>query len=224
VSVRRLLILVEGQTEERFVAELLRDHLLGHDVFVRAKILVTRRDPGGAPHKGGVRSWSQIRHDLTDLLGDSNAAGVTTLIDYYALPEDVPGMADRPSGPAVARVRHVEAAISADLRDRRLRPFLMLHEYEAMLFTDIACWQDWFEDAPIAALKRDVQGLLPENINETPAGAPSKRIGRYLPDYDKVLHGPDAVRDIGLAAIRAACPHFADWLAWAEAQGAHSAP
>jgi hypothetical protein len=93
----------------------------------------------------------------------------------------------------------------------------MLHELEALLFADITRWQHRFDDAEaIAALKRDTAGLEPESLNETPSGAPSRRIKSRLPRYDKVLHGPPATLDIGLERIRAACPHFASWMDWLE--------
>lgn len=117
---------------------------------------------------------------------------------------------------------HVEKAIADQFGDRRLRPFLMLHEFEAMLFTNIEKWEHRFDDAAaIARLKNDVTSLEPECINETPQNAPSKRILRRLKDYEKPFHGPDALKDIGLDAIREACPHFATWLTWAENLAAH---
>lgn len=138
------------------------------------------------------------------------------MIDYYGLPKDVPGMSTRKGSP-MARVTHVEKAIADHFNDRRLRPFLMLHEFEAMPFTNIRKWEHRFDDtAAITRLKNDVAGLEPEDINETPQSAPSKRILRKLKDYEKPFHGPDALKDIGLDAIRDACPHFAAWLTWAE--------
>jgi hypothetical protein len=219
VTLRRLLILVEGPTEERFVTLVLRDHLLARSVYATPRVLVTKRVDNGPNFKGGVTNWDQIKRDLRHLLGDTNAAGITMLIDYYGLPRDVPGMTSKRKGSREARVAHVENAIGEQFGDRRFRPFLMLHEFEALLFTDIKKWQHRFDDsAAIARLKSDVAGLKPEEINETPEGAPSKRILRRL-DYQKPLHGPDAIKDIGLDAIRAACPHFAAWLAWAESLG-----
>jgi hypothetical protein len=221
--VKTLLILVEGETEARFVTEVLRDHLMNLGVFPSATILETKRTGDGTRYKGGVSSWKKIERDLRRLLGDTSVAGVTTVLDYYGLPDDVPGMSSRPTGPPRARVEHVERAIAAHVTDRRLRPHLMLHELEALLFADITGWQQRFEDPEaIAALKRDTAGLEPESINETPSGAPSRRIKERLPRYDKVLHGPLALRDIGLARIRAACPHFASWMDWLEQLGARS--
>jgi hypothetical protein len=218
--VKRLLLLVEGQTEERFVADLLRGYLMSRGVFPSSTILVTKFVKVGARFKGGVSSWRQIERDLRRLLGDTAAVAVTTMLDYYGLPNDVPGMASRPTTSPQARVEHVERAIEAHFNDARLRPHLMLHELEALLFADIACWQHRFDDrAAIAALKRDIRGLEPESINETPEGAPSRRILSRLPEYSKVLHGPPAAMDIGLERLRAACPHFASWVDWLEKLG-----
>jgi hypothetical protein len=217
--VKRLLILVEGPTEERFVKLVLRDCLLARSVIPIPRILVTKRVVKGPNFKGGVTGWDRIKRDLQNLIGDTDAAGITTLIDYYGLPKDVPGMSTRKGAPKTC-VAHLEKQISAQFDDKRLRPFLMLHEFEAMLFTDIRKWQHRFDDAAaIARLKKDVAGLEPEDINETPQGAPSKRILRRLEDYEKPFHGPDALEDIGLDAIRGACPHFAAWLEWAESLG-----
>ncbi|HET7506386.1 MAG TPA: DUF4276 family protein [Kofleriaceae bacterium] len=214
---KRLLILVEGQTEERFVAEVLRDHLLARGVIAIPTILVTKRVNVGPRFKGGVSSWTKIERDLRRLLGDTSAAGITTVLDYYGLPRDAPGMASRPAASPQDRVAHIESTVAAGFGDRRFRPHLMLHELEALLFTDLDCWQHRFDDpGAIAALKGDTDGLAPEAINETVDGAPSRRITARLPHYSKVLHGPLALRDIGLDRLREACPHFASWLAWME--------
>jgi hypothetical protein len=189
---------------------------LARSIIAIPRILLTKRVDSGPNFKGGVTSWEQIKRDLRNLLGDTDAAAITTLIDYYGLPTDVPGMGTRKGSPA-ACVEHVEKAIAGQFKDRRLRPFLMLHEFEAMLFTNIKKWEHRFDDAAaIARLKKDVAGLAPEGINETPRGAPSKRILHRLGGYEKPFHGPDALQDIGLDAIREACPHFAAWLTWAE--------
>jgi hypothetical protein len=53
----RLLLLVEGQTEEAFVNRVLAPHLLPHRVYVeRASMLRTKELPIGSPHKGVSRA------------------------------------------------------------------------------------------------------------------------------------------------------------------------
>jgi hypothetical protein len=52
----------------------------------------------------------------------------------------------------------------------------------------------------------------PEDIDEGPHTAPSKRLRNAFAAYQKTLHGPLAMSAIGVDRIRATCPHFAQWL------------
>jgi hypothetical protein len=71
------------------------------------------------------------------------------------------------------------------------------------------------KQAQFAAIRASVQN--PEEINERPQFAPSKRIEALFPAYKKNLHGPATARRIGLDRIRTECPHFASWLIQLEA-------
>ncbi|MCU0798023.1 MAG: DUF4276 family protein, partial [Akkermansiaceae bacterium] len=64
------------------------------------------------------------------------------------------------------------------------------------------------------ALQNEVAHLLPEEINDGPHTAPSKRIIRHLPLYErsKVRVGAVAAAAIGLPTLRAKCPHFDHWI------------
>src|ERR1700761_150987 len=105
---KRGLVLVEGQTEERFVTECLAPYFLDRGLGLTPKILTTKRVVGAPNHKGGIRSFEQVQRDLHLLCGDSHASLITTVIDYYALPDDFPSMANRPTSTPRARVEHVE--------------------------------------------------------------------------------------------------------------------
>lgn len=87
---RRVLLLVEGQTEEAFVDRVLRPHL-APSVFPRATMLRTKELPAGRPFKGGVTNFAHMKRDIGHLLNDSDAV-VSTIIDYYGLPDDFPGL------------------------------------------------------------------------------------------------------------------------------------
>ena len=106
---KRCLILVEGPTEERFVKDVLLAEFLPRGLHLTPIILATKVVKSGGKFTGGVTSYAKIRRDLIKLLGASGC-WVTTMIDYYGLPEDTPGMSSRPSAPAIHRVRHVEDA------------------------------------------------------------------------------------------------------------------
>ena len=110
---RKLHILVEGQTEEVIVNNVIGPYLSSEDLYVTTSILKTKPSAGGHPaHVGGVSSWTKILKEIRLLLGDTSTTMLTTLIDYYGFPDDAPGMADRPIGSPYARVEHVESAIA----------------------------------------------------------------------------------------------------------------
>lgn len=82
----RLLIHVEGQTEEDFVNEVLRNHLLakGYEA-VSARLLGNARL---RRRRGGIRAWSSARKDILNHLKEDPAVIVSTMVDYYRLPQD----------------------------------------------------------------------------------------------------------------------------------------
>ena len=59
----------------------------------------------------------------------------------------------------------------------------------------------------------------PEKIDDDPQTAPSKRIERFFPVYQKPLHGTIAAKRIGVEVIRRECPHFNKWLSAPESLG-----
>lgn len=215
---KRVLILVEGQTEEVFVRDVLTPHLAPFGVHPTQVLLKTKRTASGS-FKGGVTSAEQVIGDVRRLLGDTGAAAITTMIDYYGLPDDFPGMDARPPHDAYARVACVEAAFAAVFDAPHFVPHLVLHEYEAWIFSaPHAC--DWVFDDP--SLCHQLSGIAAtaggaEQINETPENAPSKRLTRAFPGYKKTFHGPMAVGAIGIPALRQACPHADAWLSKLEA-------
>lgn len=209
----RVLVLVEGQTEETFVKEVLAPYLAPRNVYLQYTILKTRREVDRPDFRGGVVSYHQIRGDVLRLLNDTDAAAVTTMLDYYGLPRNFPGRATLPAGDSYTRVAHLEAAFEADIGDRRFIPFLTLHEFEALMFSDPDRVAGEFPAvrAELHAI-RDAFGS-PEEINDDPDTAPSKRLNELLGDaYQKTLHGPLITMTIGIETIRRECSHFNEWV------------
>ncbi|MBW2736989.1 MAG: DUF4276 family protein, partial [Deltaproteobacteria bacterium] len=58
-----------------------------------------------------------------------------------------------------------------------------------------------------------------ESVNDGKDTAPSKRLLRHIPGYNKALHGPLAVEHEGLQSLRASCPRFGAWLQTLERLG-----
>lgn len=204
----------------RFVRDVLGPHFYGLQVFFCPTLVVTKRVKNGANFKGGVSSWQKVFGDLGRLLRDTNAAAITTMLDYYGLPSDFPGMSSRPPGSARSRAEHVEAAMAAVVGDVRFIPYLSLHEFEALVLASLDRAIGVFDDDSFAitTLKQQLEHFsTAEDVNEQPATAPSRRIASAFPSYQKVLHGPIAVKSAGIQILQTSCPHFGSWLTRLEA-------
>lgn len=219
---KRVLIVVEGQTEERFVKTVLQPALEPIGLAITPTIVATKRVKDGGTFKGGIHSYGQFREHLRRVLVGSGGALVTSMIDYYALPTDFPGMSDRPAhGTPRQRVQHVERALQVDVGQPNFLPFIALHEFEAWLFSDPQTVPSVLaQPRQSAAFASIANAHAPEDINEKPETAPSRRLLDLFPGYRKALHGPPAAQRIGLPTIRARCPHFDHWLSRVEAHAA----
>lgn len=223
-SVSRVLLLVEGQTEEAFVNHVLRPHLAPLGVFVeRASLLRTKELPLGKPYRGGVTTYRQMARDARRLLRDGNAY-VTTLIDYYGLPDDFPNLAAARTLPdPIDRVTALEAAFAQDISHPRFHPFLALHEFEAWIFAAPFAAE---EHLSINGLSAEIEKMAAtaggaERVNDGATTHPSARLSAIVQRrgrrfYGKVADGPDIIAKAGIGLVRSACPHFAGWLGWLE--------
>ncbi len=212
---KKVLIYVEGQTEETFVREVLAPYLWQKCQLQFVPTLArTKRTKAGHTFKGGIVSYQQVRRDVLRLLNDSSAILVTTMMDYYGIPEDFPGKSTLPSGTPYQRVRYLEKAFKNDIGAHRFLPFLVLHEFEALVLTEPTHLASVLPQnaAALPRLQQEVGGLPPEEINEGKCTHPAARIIKHFPGYQKRLHGPLVVKRIGVAAIRNKCPHFDEWL------------
>ncbi len=213
---KRVLILVEGQTEERFAKGVLAPHLMAHGIVLTPTIVVTKRVRGGPHHKGGVLAYRQVRGDLVRLLGDSNASAVTTMLDYYGLPDDFPGRNTLPSDLRTReeRAQHIELELARDLGDKRLIAYVSLHEFEALLFSKPTEFDRQFPGVDAGRRVAEIRNLYrsPEEINDDPERHPAARLLALFPGYQKATVGPILAERIGLEKMRAECPHFDGWV------------
>ena len=220
----RLLIHVEGQTEEAFVNELLRDHLLAKGYkSVSARIVGNARLRS---LRGGIRPWRSVRQDVINHLRQDPTCIATTMVDYYGLPCEGPaawpGRAAASGLHPTKRGRMVEESMAEDLiadmgnrvNPQRFVPFVVMHEFEGLLFSDCAAFSNGIGRPNLESDFRAIrnQFATPEEIDDSPLTAPSKRIQALVPGYQKPLLGTLAALTIGLARIRGECPHFNEWL------------
>lgn len=220
---KRLRILVEGPTEQAFVGDLLAPHLCDFGLDVSAPCIETSRDRAtGRTFRGGhARRYEFIQRHVRHLLSSDRSAQVTTMFDLYGLPGDFPGMEQAPRSPCFARAGALERSFAEDIADPRFIPNLIVHEFEALLFT-LPEAIDEALPGRMLDLQRIAQAFSsPEEINDSPATAPSKRLEALFPGYgrQKPRLGRLIAGRIGLSAIRARCQHFNGWLLRLESLG-----
>ena len=116
---------------------------------------------------------------------------------------------------------NVSDAMASRFNPQRFVSFVMMHEFEGLLFSDSAsfCRGIGRPDLEMALLQIRQGFRTPEDINDSPMTAPSKRIKKLLPEYEKPLFGAIGALEIGLHRIRKECPHFNEWLEKLESLG-----
>jgi len=148
------------------------------------------------------------------------------MVDFCGLPQTGavawPGRRVASSAALSDKARTVETELLADVTMHmgqgfnpvRFVPNVMMHEFEAMLFSDCAAFG---RGIGLPSLERHFQAVrdaynTPEEIDDSPLSAPSTRVRNLVPGYNKPLLGTLAVLEIGLDSIRRECPHFRNWL------------
>lgn len=220
----RLHVTTEGATERNFIKRVLAPHLASFGVIVDARDVMTGRDKRrNFEYRGGMTNYQRARRDIENWMKQDSGATCwfSTMFDLYALPSDFPGFETARGGDAYQRVAALEQALADDLNHPRFIPYIQLHEFEALLLADAQQldWEYLEHDAQIGNLVRMVGNNNPELINDGEQTAPSKRIIREIPGFDKASSGVIVAERIGLVTLRQRCPHFNDWVARLEALG-----
>ena len=223
----RLLVHVEGQTEERFVNAVLAPHL--HSVgytSVGARLLGNARQRN---RRGGIRAWDAVRTDILKHLAEDQAALATTMVDYYGLPDTWPGRSDsKRESTTSARAATIERGLLEDISDSvpggsesgRFVPYVVMHEFEGLLFSDPNRFAQGINRSDLSPEFQRIRGAFstPEEINDLADTAPSKRVGSLHGGYQKPLMGVLAAEAVGLDTIRRECPLFDNWIKRLEQQ------
>ena len=197
----RLAISVEGETEERFVKQVLVDHLRANGV---------EPVPILPHHRGGNISVDRLAPTMADLLWHFDF--VTSLVDFYGFR----GKSNlTPQGLEACIDQEVTKRINRSSNESTVFSYVQRHEFESLLYSDTNVFAMLYH-APHEAVtilqKIRNQFRTPEDINDNPETAPSKRILRVIPRYDKRNDGPDLAVAIGLNVIRKECHRFDEWV------------
>lgn len=128
---------------------------------------------------------------------------VTTLIDYYGFKKST---------------NKTPEEIMDEIKSKSLReptiPYLQMYEIEALWFSDV----DKIASKMNADCnqKEELRKIIeefsnPEDINNSPNTAPSKRLEKIFTGYDKPSDGERIAKEIGIYTILDKCPRFRQW-------------
>ena len=213
---KRLIIVVEGDTEKEFIDKLLSP-------YFHAKGLLSVNCFKIKHTKGGLTKYLHLKTDLINCVYESNVV-VTTLIDFYALPKDFPKYEEASRIVSkVERLKFLEHAIIENLEKEKskefpnLLPYIQLHEFEAFVFSSIDAIKSLYsnDDAKFTALEQIIAAYPnPEDINDGPHTAPSKRLknDQLIRGYNKVNDGIMIIEEAGIDTVLRKCPRFKKWV------------
>ena len=211
----RICIVCEGPTEANFIQQCLAPYLALRGVYAYGSIV---RAPSGR-HKGGRVTIERLARHMSHEYHAFDR--LTTLVDFYGFKD----RGGRNRADTELAILEKTRSLTTGFDDRYVLPYVQLHEFEGLLFTDPAAF-DWVQDGWSAEVHKALSDVAsafqnPELINDSPETAPSKRILKIFPKgtYSKTEHGPLIAESIGIDAIRAKCPAFSEWVGTLEVWG-----
>lgn len=225
-TVSEILVFAEGQTEETFVRDILADYFLeqgGPPVRAVTFTKEAARHPERVT-SGGIVSWARARPAIAQKLKDDPDRVVTTMADYYELPDDWPGRLEPPRAQSLATADALHKQLLCDITNKnpdptvtkRFVPFVVMHEFEGLLFSDCSILAKAVDQPDLRATfeeirrGRDNQYQCPEDIDDD--YPPSKQLIDVCPRYNKVNRGISALKRMPFQRVRNACPNFDKWI------------
>jgi len=209
---KRLIIVCEGQTEQSFCQNVLSPYFLSKGIVVEA--------PTIKHSHGGIVPWETLKHQLVEHLHEGDAV-VTMLIDFYRIKDSY----QFPGWEEAKTIKDSQDKMNGLFQDmlndmpeelmNRFVPYIQLHEFEGLLFSDICAFRNNFMPAEcdFDAIQSAIDEFEnPEDINNKPETAPSSRLMSAVAGYDKVLYGTILAEETGLGTIRSKCPLFNSWI------------
>ena len=212
---KRLVFIVEGETEEAFVNNILRPYFQNCGLYNPIQCFKIKHT------QGGMHKYSYVRNDVLNTIYETDVI-VTTMFDLYALPHSFPGYDEAQAiENHLDRVKFLEAKMKEDIEENQGRPFnnyipyIQLHEFESLAFSSSNSFEALFEDNEMdyKGIKEVISTFSnPEDINDSPETAPSKRMQKLIPGYNKVTYGISLIEYTGIDTILRKCPHFREWV------------
>ncbi len=214
-------VVVEGSTEQTFVRDVLAPAMSYRGVYLYPALI------GKPGHKGGDIRFDRAKTDIGNFLRQRHDTCVSTMFDYSRIDSDWPGQEEvrrriRSGATLTAgqKATILETAtqeafsqVWSDLDIRgRFIPYIEMHEFEALLFSD-ADTLARMANIDSSAIDRILcEHGEPEEIDDDPLEAPSRQIMALNSSYRKVAMGKAITEAIGIPTVRKKCPHFNEWV------------
>ena len=211
----RVRVLVEGQTEQAFIRDILKPYFDLRRIYLHAVML--RR-------QGGITRYAKAKDVIVSSLKEDAALICTTMVDFYGMPADWPGR--NPANHCQSYAEKAEIVEDSILEDiagslgnsfntHRLMPYVQMHEFEALLFSSPVKLAESLGDKKLSSTFLTIRNKFsnPEEIDDHYDTCPSRRIEGVFEGFKKTINGITAASRIGLEKMRQECPHFNEWIA-----------
>ncbi len=207
---KRLYIIVEGQTEQEFVNSMIAPYMQQFGIYDVTPILIRTSKTG----RGGFVNYDHLKNDAIKLLHSKKDDFIVSMfVDFFRIPEIPKKERWKMKTNHLEKVEEMEQCIAEDINDCRFIPYIQLHEFEALLFSSNKGFESYFAEKDANSTQQIIDSYEnPEDINSSPEGAPSKRLLSIKDDYDKVVEGNLIALEVGFNNILAKCPRFKAWI------------
>jgi hypothetical protein len=214
-------VVAEGKTEQTFISEVLAPYMALGGLYLHSPEI------GISGHKGGNINIERAKTNIGTYLRQRRDVFVSTMFDFFKIDSKWPGKEEVDiqlhQGINLSVSQKAEIIEQATLKEvmrsfpdievkRRFIPYISMHEFEALLFSDVKVLSEKI-NIDMSVISRIVDEYnSPEEINEDPQKAPSKRLQTLASRYKKIIMGKAISEAIGIDMIRKKCAHFNEWL------------
>lgn len=221
----QIVIVAEGPTEQQFILNHLTPYLhdmSGGRIKVQAITVKTGRAANGKAYSGGGSWYSKSGRGydqlIRGLLSQPQWNLVSTMIDYYAFPQDFIKRAGLHNPELQELENQMLNRYKKAAKFGNWLPFVVKHEFETLVIAAaLHGSSNVFSNSEVREMQRwakKARGV--EEINNSPHTAPSKRIIKLKAgstvQYRKIEDSSEIFERTRLEDVMSECPHFKTWV------------
>lgn len=211
-----IFIIVEGQTEEQFFKKNLQQHYIAstgnYQHYFQVVVMPSKRNTYARIHKGGSINYENCVANIKRFLHQAAHCELVLLVfDYYGIHESFKDHLDQSHLTLADKIAAIQERLEQEINNSRFKFRLQVHEFEALLFSDILAISNHFnKNDAFPVLERILNKFdnNPELINDHPKTTPSKRLAQIFPSFRKTSDGLQIADKIAINLFREKCSHF----------------